>query len=143
MVSSAHISLITFAALLASSCSVDNKTSELAGSPISPCQIRGVISAGKAHRVALRGLLTVQSHGFLLSDANCPGVLVGLDVAAGGPDLSLCSSATLSARFGCPAGGYKGPVVTVVGELSEQNGIPRLVVVELKDFADVPPEGGA
>lgn len=67
-----------------------------------------------------------------------------LNPVAGGPDISLCDSETLSQKFGCPAGGDKGPVVTVVGDLFHSVGMAATITVhELKDFEVVPPANGA
>jgi hypothetical protein len=91
----------------------------------------------------VRGQLIVHAHGFVLIDTKCPDTIIVLETAPNGPDLSLCSSDALTLRFGCPAGGYKGPITTVVGDLSQRNGIAAIEVQELKEFQDLPPADGA
>ncbi len=137
-------SLAISSLLAISGCSGDHIRSVAQLAPASPCQYSISSPTVATQRSALRGLLVVHSHGHILTDAKCPDISVILFSVEGGPDISLCDSDTLSRRFGCPAGGDKGPVLTVVGDLSHTTGMPATMTVhELKDLEDVPSANGA
>lgn len=101
---------------------------------IYPCQLSSPDGTVQPRRVAVRGRLVDHSHGYLLVDAKCPDVAVILETASNGPDLSFCSSETLSERCGCPAGGNQGLIITIIGTLPKWGVQSHLLVtVEMKD----------
>ena len=103
---------------------------------IALCEFSNVAARSIGAKLQVRGKMTLHAHGVLLSDDKCPNVRVHLKETSGGPDISLCNSPELVRRFGCPAGGDAGPVVTAIGVLREttepENGF--LLVEELVDL---------
>lgn len=100
------------------------------------CEFPKIAASNVGAKLRIRGKMTLHAHGILLSDEKCPNVRVHLKGTPGGPDVSLCSLPELVKRFGCPAGGDAGPVVTAVGVLREitepENGF--LLVEQLADL---------
>lgn len=100
------------------------------------CEFPKIAASSVGAKLRIRGKMTFHAHGILLSDAKCPNVRVHLKGTSGGPDVSLCSSPELVQRFGCPAGGDAGPVVTAVGVLREITG-PENGFLLVEQLADI------
>jgi hypothetical protein len=100
------------------------------------CAFPKIAASSVGEKLRVRGKMTLHAHGILLSDERCPDVRVHLKSIPDGPDISLCSVPHLVERFGCPAGGDAGPIVTAVGVLRNisepDNGF--LLVEQLVDY---------
>jgi hypothetical protein len=103
------------------------------------CALPSVPDSMDHQKVRVRGRMLVGAHEIFLTDQRCSDVLLFLERAANGPDISLCSSAELVEQFGCPGGNDNGPVVTAAGVLQKSRSpqVATMQVEEMTDFQNV------